>query len=727
MSRLDSTISYDAAADCILTIDQTLRAKEDIYGEDLAASVAGMQSLGNADFADVKATHDATTDILNVAGLQQLLVDEYGADNKEAIRIGMEAASIQMMVSGGMEMATNTPDDLPNLEKGTVVLAASDVVPGLQAFQNQDLGEYRATAIVMAGLTAASGKADELFYPTKVVEAGAQGRSVSVRIPYVYKRTLKSTDGSPMEIAMTPLMGAMEDHTILEADILKLLPNADNTANSAYLVDPAVVPNETIVVDGIDVNTRPIVFGKKTDLISLSGHTGLLGSAAQSETDTMSTLVNLGHVWAKISTSTTDAAGATVVKSSIVKFRVDGTPGSTFTRPSEGKDTDLSMLYTESLMLGGEVTGIDGVTITTAGLGIDGLIAAGGKAWTIQLPVRISGSCNFETSNIIVDGTAIDLGKVFIGDTEVAQSSAEYTALKAAMTLELIGYRPLATRTNSTLRQTGTLIDMGTARNYFFEVRPGSPVATRKPSGPYVGGGANLDYMKKALRTRTSNSTVTNILAQEQAIIYAAANSAPVGGSTTIGGMYVRPTYLVDNIDAALNVVFQNSIAIVENLRSVMYNAMGVMADTMAISSGYITALGEFPQGEQEYDIIAICDPRLAPLFMRSGDERTLGANNNLIVASHLDKRMRGKVLFSFSRRKRAGDSQIDPLSWGARYVKPPIVHTAKGIVRNDAILDEIHVLPQEHHINVLPILGRINVTNLETVYKHISKTTAPA
>ena len=110
----------------------------------------------------------------------------------------------------------------------------------------------------------------------------------------------------------------------------------------------------------------------------------------------------------------------------------------------------------------------------------------------------------------------------------------------------------------------------------------------------------------------------------------------------------------------------------------------------------------------------------LANHMQVQGDSRTAGIAFDHRVVTTTDKRMRGKIVFTFVRPNGAGG---DPLSFGTHAWVPELTSTAQ-VTRQGATVKETTVQPRSRHVNCLPILGMINVSGLEILRTRVESDT---
>lgn len=684
----------------------------DLFTKDLASQVISLESLAPSDLANVQMAFETVREKLERVGLRDLIIAQLGGKVDESvIATAMESAAISLMAAGSPDRYHSRYVSMKNnAPSGSVVVDTSvpgivNGLPSMESFTVNSFDKFAGISVVVSALTLAQSNFDELFFPSEVIAAGDSGISVKMSIPYAYNRTKRAVNGSPFQFEKKSLIHAVEDYKILEGESTTIYPHAGvGSGNDSFLVAAADVGNKVVVVNNVDVETRPILFGKEVDLLAISAHPGVIGNDQQNETDALDPNVSIGKVYIKI-----EGPSAT----GVFEFDLDGIQGAMFVRPAEGTGNALIVNFNNRISLNNTMKTIGGVPIDTLGLNTAlGLVA--GDPWSIDLAVELSGKANSETGNIKVHANGINLDAAFANDVVVAKSSPEYLALSSGTTISLVGYLPKARRVNANLRMKGIFIDNSETHSYFFPIQIGSPIASVHPISS-EGSGATVEGLVHAVRIRSSNTAITTLLAAIERIKQMSNSGNVFTNATTIGTHYVKPTYLERTLDVKAEIEIERSGEGYDDLRAFVIDEITTIADKLALESRYLSALESFVAGEREYEVIIGTDPRLAGLLMKSGDIRTLGEKHAFRIESTLDLRCRGKIFISFRRKNKKG---IDPLSFGAHLVMPGLVHEVANSALGGATVQELQVQPRELHTVTLPIIGILNIEQLDNYHK---------
>lgn len=686
----------------------------DLFTKDLTNGVLGMESLSAPELANVQVAFEDVKAKLENIGLRDLIIAQMGGNvDEEVIGVALESATISLMAAGNPTeyhakyMSGKSSASAGSISVDVSVPGVVTGVPSMESFTVNSFDKFSALSVVVSALTLAQSNFDELFFPSEVIPAGESGVNVKLSIPYAYNRTKRAVNGAAYQFEKKPLIHAIEDYKILEGESTAIFPRADAAAgNNSFLVANTDVGDKTVVVNGVDIVTRPILFNKEVDLLAISAHPGLIGNDQQDETDALDPNISIGKVYVKITSTSAATSG-------VFEFDLTGSQGALFVRPAEATGNALIVNYNSHVALNNTMKSIAGVSADALDIPASLGVVPGDK-WGLEIPMELSGKANNETGNIKMFANSIGLGNAYTDNVLVAKSSAEYTALAADLTVELLGYLPKARRINANLRMKGIFIDNGESNSYYYPIQVGGPIASVRPVSA-EGTGATVEGLVHATRIRSSNTAITTLLNAEERIIQMMASGTVQSNATTIGAHFVRPTYINRTLDVKADLEIEHSAYGYDDLRAFVIDEVTTVADKLALESGYLSALENFLAGDREYEVIIGTDPRIAGLLMRSGDERTLGGKHPFRIESSLDLRVRGQLFISFRRKNKRG---IDPLSFGAHLTMPGLVHEVANSSRGGATVQELQVQPRELHVATLPILGKITIMNLDEYHK---------
>lgn len=698
---------HKLAAEAADAIQTQMSAKPTMFAKDAIADMIGGESISNIDgFAESQASAEQA---LQQAGLVDILMQRVGTDdiNDERVQAGLKMALVTMSAAGDAKsyalgcMSVNTKRDGATVLDGRIAgVDAADAFGG-EGFDKHEWGDFVSVATVVNALSATTNSFEEVFFKTVVVPPGKPGLDMIVRIPYAYNRALRDTNGKPnrSKEARKPLITALRDSDTLRSISNHVVPYAPTDgSNNAYLVAEATQGSKEMKVSGVDVPYRPIAIGVETDLLSLSGHPGLMAAGAQDNTDTLAPGTNIGEVFLQFD----DGAASKVVGVDISSFA-----GALFEPSEQGDQTDQIANFRGTVQVRDNMTAWDDALLSAVDFKADLGIGAG-VPFHCDIDLELHGRLD-ELGNIKVQVLNVGFKAAYTGADGVEVTSTVLDALKAGIDVKVVSYLPKAVRSNSNLRDRGILIDAGNPINYRIPVYFGSPISANTPvSGE--GGGVGIEDLSNARRIRNSNNAVITIKEFEKTI--SRTRDLP-NNSTAVGSALVNPTYRVVEFDAVARTITHQSAQGMENLRSALSDAVATLADRLVLESGYLSALEMESSSSANYEVIVGTDPRLANLIMTSGDARTVGAKSKFNVVSSHDEDLINTIYVSVRRTDVQGAS---PLSFGVKAEMPPLIFDAT-ISSTGATFRELQMIPRTTHAVTCPILGRVNVTRLDEVF----------
>ena len=587
----------------------------------------------------------------------------------------------------------------------------------VESFDTQELSKhipYSITWNVQASRQDAFGEA---FYPTVVVTPDQAGLDISVNRTMVLEEVRHQTSGKVVSWNRRSLLDATIDSTILANDATRVVPVvlADDS-NADKFVDATLVPPAEVLIDRIPVLTAPLAIGQEVDLLGISENQGLIGAGLMDSTDSIDARVGLEQLFISLTADVDDGSGGTISATEVYKFNVSRMPRADFVKSTEGDHREMNLVFsTDSLILRSD-------TMTAAGASSVILDALAANNLELRLKVNASGSINLETSHLNIYGTTPDVSAVYEVDTatnvgtELALTdTAAAAAIAAIGEIAILGYTLNATRSNMNLRTRGLLLNM----NKYVErytIPMGSPISVPSPAASDRSA-SDLTSLISAARISISNNAVTSLLN------YAAALSDYVNDLPTFGedgatvegiGRYlVKPFFEELELDLTSEINSTTSHERNADVKALLVDAIREISYRAYRDSNYQAACDAVTgvAGSKPRLVIGT-DATIAQHLMVTGDERTASIAFDHEVVASSDRRMYGKIVFSFVRSNSAG---ADALSFGCHAWIPELTSTMT-VSRNGATVKETTVQPRSRHINILPVMGVINVTGLDVL-----------
>ncbi len=566
---------------------------------------------------------------------------------------------------------------------------------GVEAFDESEVRKHIPFSIAFNFQAARQDDFSEAFYPTIVVTPDQAGLDIGVRRGVVFNTVRHNIDGRVADFNRKNIIDAFVDASILENESTYLVPVyvAGGSGNSALF--STIVGQSTTTIEGVSVTTAPLKAGLDLDLVGLSSHPGLIESGVMDHTDSVDGRVALKKIYLK--------SGSQAIAISTLKL-----PRSGFNKSPEGEGRELGLQFSStSLLIDEGVKAVDGTDVTE----LASIVTGGFKA---RISIRISGSINLETGNVTV-GTVGSIALVSLKDADgedVSTASGAGATVKAKIAaLTLDSYDLEARRTNANKRTRGLLVE---SHEYVerYTIPLGSPISTPAPIGT-TRDSADMQNLITVARIRNSNNAITQLLnyagVLEDQVINGEVNAVPqIEG---IGRWLVKPWFERQEVDVLADIQSVSTKDRRADLAALLVNNIRDMAYRAYRDSRYQAALDALTGGQGARPRLVIgTDQVLIQHLIVEGDSRLVGLAFDHVVVSTMDSRFYGKIAFSFVRSDVAGEP--DPLSFGLHAWIPELTSVVQ-MNRNGATYKETMVQPRTRHINILPILGLIEVTNL--------------
>jgi hypothetical protein len=695
------------------------KGRPSIIERGLAGSVVAMESLNDSNSSQLS---DALT------GFKTFLSSIKLGDGVAKISVAQEEAALTGAIIGSnpgamvrrQTMTTEAMRSAVQASQGqgtvTHVVAASegiDRIPAMEAFDER----ANANAMVFtAAYNMQSSKQNEFaeaFYPTITIAPDQVGFNVNVRLLYAYQEVVRSPSGSLNNFNRRNIIKAIIDATILQIDQTRLIPvyrsggANDSTANFAS--GPATT---TLVVDGANLTTAPLAFGKKFSILGVSQTDAQLVSSTMDQTDAVDSSVRLQYVYLKL-----HGTVASTPTTEYFKIEVVNMPTSDFNAAVQGNTRLLSLRFsTKAIFLSASTKLIDGSTSQ---------LLAPMSTNTVRLGVTVTGEITQDLGDTILQTTPLTVEAVVDNTGLVlSQGSGAGQTVAAIFTGDalnaFIGYDLLAYRTNSNRRNRGKLIDIQHV-NFLYTMPLLPPITALRPvSAQDTEDGNLLSTLVTATRIQTSNAAVTALLATQSTLKANAGTDYEVATEqpTLFGAasLLVTPAYREDTINCATDLDSLNDAGRIADLSALLINTIRDMAVRLYTQSGYGPALEAMYEGTPpKITVIIGTDPIIYRYLMLQGDTRLTGEQFDYKIVQSFDSRMAGKLLLSFGLPDAFNSGVVNPLHFGNMGWKPEIT-LMLPMVRNGANVMELTVQPSYRHVTNLPIMGSITVSNIDVV-----------
>ncbi len=683
------------------------RAGSRYRNPELTHSVISLESIDENNRQEVYTTLESLKGELRKSGLMSMLE----CKDEDQIDIALEAAAYTILGSDnvssyfGKAQFTNVNTSFDG-QQGVVVMPndINGTNYSLESFDPATFPIYLAATAVANAQMSVAGGFEEVWFPTQLVSAGESGVDLTINIPKVFQLTRRNTDGTPVDFKKRSIIDTIIDPSILESEATTIVPYVTDATTPTYLVPNAQVPTTVRVVDGVSVNTRPILLSKTVDLISASNAPGLITVGVLDETDSLDPIMNIGTLFFKL-----DISDGTNTYASYLSADISAQPGALLTQVQAGRNQKYQTTCEASLVLSHNLTVLNGDTAANVKATFRTILGLSGTDhFNVVVTTDLSANGDTELGTFIVNANNTKIVKYY-NATGVDSPLTPFSAAGVVCTVTPLGYYPLARRTNSALRQNGTIIDANVPFTLRYSIPLSAPIISQTPIN--TNNIVTLETLGRAGKIRTNGRCVKALEILENNLI---SETGIPAYSPIAGALYVKPTYVQKDLDVQTLVTNLNSRDSLFNLRGSLVAAMTNMTNELLIKSGYLAGLEFSEEDIDNFEIIVATDVEIYPHIMMPADIRTLGDQREYKITKSNNKFFTGKIYMSLRRKNRS--DKIHPLDFG-RLLMTPSLTVEVPISRNGRTTKEVHTIPRTAPYVTLPILGRINVLNLEKLY----------
>lgn len=690
------------------TITSSLKGRGQFIDSATASRVVSMESLADSESSGLR---DALTNfraqLKSISGTLTIAQEEAALVGAVAGSVPRKFLSQKSPSMEAMRAAAQSQGALVHVVPTTL---SAERVPAMEAFDERANANAMVFSAAYNMQSAKQNEFGEAFYPTVTIAPDQVGFNVNVRLLYTYSEVLRSASGSLNNFNRKNIIRAIIDATILQIDQTKLIPvyrTGGATDSSANFVS-AITPT-TLTVDGNPLPTKPLAVGAKFSILGISQTDAQLAAGQMDQTDAVDSSARLSYVYLHV----TGLVGG-VQTEEYFKLETLNMPTSDFNASVQGNTRLLQLRFQTKALL------ISAGTLQASGAASQLLAPLGTN--TVRLGVTMTGEITQDLGDTIVQSTPITVDSVVDSTGNILSQSAGAGQTAAALFAggAIVGYDLLAYRTNSNRRNRGKLIDVQHV-NFLYTMPLLPPITALRPvSAQDTEDGNLLATLVTATRIQCSNAAVTALLAA-QSTLKANANVSPevVATQPTLfgaAGLLVNPAYIEDAYDAAAKVDSLTASARAADLQAALINKIRDMGARLYVESGYGPALEAMYEGTPpRVTLIIGTDPILYRYLTLTGDTRLTGDQFEYKIVQSFDTRMANKIFLSFGIESSFNSGVVNPLHFGNMGWKPELT-LMLPMVRNGANVMELTVQPSYRHVNNLPILGELTVTNVDTV-----------
>ena len=583
--------------------------------------------------------------------------------------------------------------------------AMAERLPGMEAYNEAPTNIVTANSIVYNLAAPRQDRFGEALYPVIVIAPNSTGLVVEANVLTIFDDiTHKITGALQNYFYKKNLLRAFADPTILKNEGTRVIPVA-RAENVDKFVDVADIAVTNLDLEGEVIPTAPYKAGIEVDYIGLSQTDALLAKGIMTNTDSIEPGVLLDYIYIKTSNASTLGAD-------VIKLRMADYSQAAYTENPQGNYRGLQMnIQTDSILLTAATTKNDGSALTDlAGIAANNL--------RVRLKVNFSGFMNIETGDGgTLPGLVTVAGVYDASNQKLDPTSAPADAVVAALTGATIeGYDLKMYRSNINRRQRGQLLD----RTKFYTRYPimlrGPVSMTRPETGANETDAADLEGLITTTHARIANANVTKLLQTAETlanyveVMDEAGNPPAILG---IGTHYILPQYLYKEFDALVAVDSLSSHNRRQDISSALINQLSEMVYRLYQLSQYSSAARAFGMTKPPKVIFAT-DQVIGRYLQIPGDTRVLGDDFEFEVVTSVDLRMRGKIFIVFTVPE-ARQGAVHPLNHGNMIWSPELT-VVLPMYRDNTVSRELTVMPRFEHIVNCPIMGLVEVSNIDAV-----------
>ena len=545
----------------------------------------------------------------------------------------------------------------------------------------------------------------ETFFPTIVITPDQVGFGIVISLIGVFDDFKHKLTAERAAFIRRNIVHSVVNPNILKNDLTRLVPVYRSGDNADKFASASDITPRTVDLEGIKILTQPYKPNVEINVIGACTTDDVAAAGLMDITDTIDTGVVLENIYLKVQNSDKS-------KKDILRFNVSTLHLSNFTETPQGMSQTMMLLFKTTSLL------VNRNTLQNDGSALNALAGVKTGDYRFRLATTITGSIRLDSGTLELLPGKITVSRIINAANEPVDKSdggvAELvTALENA---EIIGYDIKAYRVNNNRRTRGQLI---TTWEYTqkYNVFLRSPITALSPinsSGEYNTN--DLNALITATRIRTSNCAVGTLIdaaTYMSEFIDARDEEDECPDILGLGGMYVRPTYFLEDIDVNESIDSLKSHERAADIQAVLVNKIRDYVFRMYRDSEYKAAADILSGGIGPMPTVIIgTDPVISRYLQINGDLRTVGGGFNVKIVSTLDIRVAGKMFITFATFDESRNTTPNILNFGNHLYSPEITIQVP-ITRDNAISNELAVQPRFLHVVHLPIMTVLQVNGI--------------
>lgn len=584
----------------------------------------------------------------------------------------------------------------------------------LEAYDDANFRDAVGYSVVWNVVSARQSNAVENVWPCLVLEPNQSHVEAVVQFQTFQQEFRHKPTGDVIDPGRVLLMEAIIDGSILDENIIKIVPVYEDGVSDKHFIDPTIIAHKQVIVEGEEVTTGPLTIGEEHNLIGL-GAAAIAGLTQDPNTATqLAPMPRLENIYLQI-TNKTD-------QKSVIKIDATTLARSSFTAAPEGNTREIQLNFQATQL------GLDGNTVDVTGAPAQALAFLRQAQYTkhrLEFSLKVYGSGNLEYGQMEINAAKGKLGIVKVqqglGHFTKEKDNDVVTALHSEIkSIELIAFDPDASRTNIDRRQRGPLTNVTAQREKYY-VRLGSPISTIFPATEAT---SNIDLIAPMTATRIKNDyygikALFRNAETLSGIAVSYENDLARAETKAIGRYIMMPYYrhvrisMLDIVDSnrSKNKLEDAQHAFLNYVRDIIIHAMR--------DSKYELALQvQTGNAEAKPTLAMITNQVLGKYLFQLGDTRILGSLPYPVVADTHASNLLGNYgsdeheMFIVPTLP---GTQMNALNFGHFLWKPELASTLQ-VTRDGSTSRELVVQPCCEWHMTCPFMIRITVTDMTHV-----------
>lgn len=633
-------------------------------------------------------------------GYDDKIKTKLGSNN--IVGVGLEAATLVAPYAvdpDGRNSIYKTAPVAQDVIQATVArghATASDAFStGLEAFASAPIATSAEFVIGFNAIAADSiDPVAEAAYRTIIIDPTVGGIRITADITELYKDTKRTPNGKSAGKFKTPLYNVVNNPDLLEVERTRLYPvkrTSGSYANSGQLIHAL---KTAINVAGENFETAPLKIGEKIDLIQVGTRDSVLADSTLNENDQLDGNITLSKVYLKLTDTEYIPVDVSGFKGSILSETTTGaTTGFTGTLEIE----DLEIKATDAQFADGKT--------------LNDILPTSAKGHSIFVSFTLNASGNIDMGDITVTASNVKVTKITSAGVAIATDALAYTETMTKIANAVVnGYDAPAYSYNANLRDKGITL---TANEdvYNVKVQNKRPITHNKPANKAITQDQLPKFIERqamAVKLERGITGINKLFADVNAIktFHAKTGSDEIAtGFVGIGGNYVYASYVEDTFD--FNGI--NSIKDSEKNDDISgsFNLVVKAVISKILSESKIKSVHQsMYSGDMVFNVLT---SNQALAFFEESIKIT-GVKVNFVGSDN--PKMTNVAIVTPGHS--TGVTEISPMEFGVCGYVPEIPYTVAQ--SNGENYESVLVSPRYEHYCLVPVVGKINLVNIDKI-----------